>query len=90
MTLREYRWEDLETLRKYFGNTQEDIANELHIARTIFSMIPTVSEERKCHYETIVGMFGRSLQFIIYNRIMYQKTLSRVIAMTFCLNMLMI
>lgn len=56
MTLREYRWEDLETLRKYFRTTQETVADELHIARTTFSMIPKVSEERKRHYEKIVGM----------------------------------
>ena len=72
MTLREYRWEDLETLRKYFGKTHKDIADELHIARTTFSMIPTVSEERKRHYETIVGMFWEI--FAIYYVQMYRVT----------------
>ncbi len=72
--LREYRWKDLETLRKYFGKTQEDLANELGIVRTTLSAVSnhTVKKERKRHYETIVGMFWEI--FAIYYVQSYRVT----------------
>ena len=74
MTLRKYEWKDLETLRKYFGMTQEDLANELDIARTTLSAVSKniVRKERKRHYETIVGMFWEI--FAIYYVKSYRVT----------------
>lgn len=63
MTLREYRLEDLETLGKYFGKTQEDLANDPLIATLAMCTVPMVSEERISRYEMIMGMFWENFAF---------------------------
>lgn len=55
--LREYKWEDIEALRKYFGKTQDDLANDPLIAALAICTAPIVSEEHISRYEMIMGMF---------------------------------